>query len=108
MNDHTPAPASGRDAEGALAEHLASALEPYGMQDCAAIAAHAVIHWTQPGDECVDGWADEWDVRPLIERRLAQAWTDGWAERDDHDWNGLSITPADCDVSNPYATTTRA
>lgn len=68
------------------------------MQDCAAIAARAVVH----SDQSVDEWADEWDVRPLIERRLAQAWSDGWTSRDDHDWNGLSITPSDCAVANPY------
>lgn len=35
----------------------------------------------------------------ILRAATRQAWADGWAARDDHDWNGLSITPTDCGVS---------
>lgn len=64
--------------------------------------------WVQvgpPGGEAaatVEAWADEWDVRPLIQRRLAQAWDEGfmYAAGQDH-----PAYPRTRRIDNPYEPT---
>ena len=87
---------SGRAAEYTADDALRDVCRHFCAKDAHDDACLALRAALTPPD-AVEQWADGWDVRPLIEQRLAQAWEQG--HRD-------VCTDCCCpDDHNPYRTT---
>lgn len=68
--------------------------------------AHVAAALAAVADDGLAAWSDEWDVRPIIQERLAEAWDEGRAaERRDWEFT-FDISTPDEDRqpwANPYA-----